>query len=92
MRLRIGTETSVAFRSAKERDFRGAKGDIPTVIDLSVLSTSLSCGHLAARQGQPQLPPVLRMFTVGLIDSDYHPKNIFSILLTFSSEMDTVLV
>jgi hypothetical protein len=30
-------ETSVAFRSAKERSFRGAKGDDPTDIDSPVL-------------------------------------------------------
>jgi hypothetical protein len=36
----VGTtaETSVAFRSAKEGGFRGAKGDNPTDIDLPVLS------------------------------------------------------
>jgi hypothetical protein len=28
---------NVAFRSAKDRSFRGAKGDIPAVIDSSVL-------------------------------------------------------
>ena len=32
-----GAETSVAFRSAKERGFRGAKGDNTTVIDSPVL-------------------------------------------------------
>ena len=35
--LRIGKETSVAFRSAKERYFRGAKGDYATVIDSPTL-------------------------------------------------------
>lgn len=34
----IGKETSVAFRSAKERRFRGAKGDHATVIDVPVLT------------------------------------------------------
>ena len=38
--LRTGAETSVAFRSAKERRFRGAKGDNPTDIDSPVLSKS----------------------------------------------------
>ena len=33
-RVRTGVETSVAFRSAKVRGFRGAKGDNTTVIDL----------------------------------------------------------
>ena len=36
--VRTGEETSVAFRSAKAAFFRGAKGDIPTVIDSPVLS------------------------------------------------------
>ena len=36
--LRAGESISVAFRSAKERDFRGAKGDIATVIDSPVLT------------------------------------------------------
>jgi hypothetical protein len=35
--LRTGAEISVAFRSAKVRDFRGAKGDDTTVIDSPVL-------------------------------------------------------
>ena len=35
--FRIGKETSVAFRSAKERYFRGAKGDYATVIDSPTL-------------------------------------------------------
>ena len=37
-KVKTGAETSVAFRSAKERDFRGAKGDNPTVIDSPVLT------------------------------------------------------
>ena len=36
--LRTDAEISVAFRSAKERGFRGAKGDNPTDIDSPVLS------------------------------------------------------
>jgi hypothetical protein len=36
--IRIDAETSVAFRSAKERNFRGAKGDNATVIDSPTLS------------------------------------------------------
>jgi hypothetical protein len=36
--LRTVAETSVAFRSAKERNFRGAKGDSATVVDSPVLS------------------------------------------------------
>jgi hypothetical protein len=43
-RLKAGEETSVAFRSAKAAFFRGAKGDIPTVIASSVLSVSLLIG------------------------------------------------
>ena len=39
--LRTGAETSVAFRSAKERDFRGAKGDNTTVIDSPVLIAAM---------------------------------------------------
>ena len=35
-----GAETSVAFRSAKERGFRGAKGDHATVVDSPVLGMS----------------------------------------------------
>jgi hypothetical protein len=35
-KVRIGAETSVAFRSAKERPFRGVKGDNTTAIDLPV--------------------------------------------------------
>ena len=38
VRLRTGEEISVAFRSAKAAFFRGAKGDIPTVIDSPVLT------------------------------------------------------
>jgi hypothetical protein len=41
--LRTGAETSVAFRSAKERDFRGAKGDGTTAIDLPVLRRCAAC-------------------------------------------------
>ena len=37
--LRTDVEISVAFRSAKERGFRGAKGDNPTDIDSPVLRT-----------------------------------------------------
>ena len=37
--IKIGEDTSVAFRSAKERHFRGAKGDSGTVVD----SPALSC-------------------------------------------------
>ena len=36
--IRTDAEISVAFRSAKERGFRGAKGDNPTDIDSPVLS------------------------------------------------------
>ena len=43
-RLRAGAEMSVAFRSAKERGFRGAKGDHAIVIDSPVL-TRLSAFH-----------------------------------------------
>ncbi|MCX7426807.1 MAG: hypothetical protein NTW96_14415, partial [Planctomycetia bacterium] len=39
--LRIGAETSVAFRSAKDRHFRGAKGDNATV--LVVLLVGVPC-------------------------------------------------
>ena len=48
--LRIGEEKSVAFRSAKERCFRGAKGDIPTVIDPSGL-TDVMPWHCAGNAG-----------------------------------------
>jgi hypothetical protein len=41
---RINNCRNVAFRSAKECGFRGAKGDIATVIDSSVLKIA---------QGQP---------------------------------------
>jgi len=37
--FRTRAETSVAFRSAKEGDFRGAKGDNATIIDSPVLAT-----------------------------------------------------
>jgi hypothetical protein len=45
----------VAFRSAKERGFRGAKGDNPTDIDLPFLKPTL---HLTRyrEQGKPILP------------------------------------
>jgi hypothetical protein len=36
--LRIGESISVAFRSAKVRGFRGAKGDDATVIDSPTLT------------------------------------------------------
>ena len=36
--IRSGESISVVFRSAKERNFRGAKGDIATVIDSPILS------------------------------------------------------
>ena len=38
-RLRTGAEIGVVFRSAKERGFRGAKGDNTTVIDAPVLTS-----------------------------------------------------
>jgi hypothetical protein len=37
---RAGAEASLAFRSAEQRSFRGAKGDNTTVIDLPVLSAA----------------------------------------------------
>jgi hypothetical protein len=40
--LGTGEEESVAFRSAKGRPFRGAKGDNPTVIGLLVLCEAAS--------------------------------------------------
>jgi hypothetical protein len=40
--LRTGTETSVAFRSAKERGFRGAKGDQATIIDSPALRDEIA--------------------------------------------------
>jgi len=44
-RLRICESISVAFRSAKVRDFSGAKGDYATVIDSPVLSRHLDSEH-----------------------------------------------
>jgi hypothetical protein len=44
-----GAEINVAFRSAKERDFRGAKGDDTTVIESPVLSLPSSPPSVAAR-------------------------------------------
>ena len=50
--LRTGAETSVAFRSAKGRGFRGAKGDNPTDIDSPILSdTRRACYREAACGG-----------------------------------------
>ncbi len=46
--LRAGESISVAFRSAKVADFRGAKGDYPTVIDSPALS--LSCEFSRSRR------------------------------------------
>jgi hypothetical protein len=51
--LRIGAETSVAFRSAKERSFRGAKGNFPTVIDSPILTQGVALGQVkGAPSGQ----------------------------------------
>ena len=46
--LRTGAEISVAFRSAKERGFRGAKGDNPTDIDSPVLKDQEKLQEAAA--------------------------------------------
>ena len=48
--LTTGAKTSVAFRSAKERGFRGAKGDNPTVIDSPVLTMHGRLPGLALRR------------------------------------------
>ena len=50
---REALETGVAFRSAKEPGFRGAKGDIPTAID----SSDLRCfNDFAIRFHAPWIP------------------------------------
>ncbi len=51
--IRAEVETSVAFRSAKEGGFRGAKGDNPTDIDSPVLT----------RAPPPELPPAAEACT-----------------------------
>ena len=51
--ITIGAEIGVAFRSAKERGFRGAKGDNATVID----SPSLSEGEGESQAATPEAVP-----------------------------------
>ena len=54
--LRTGAEISVAFRSAKERGFRGAKGDNPTDIDSPVLSMATPEPPLGGSSGDRPVP------------------------------------
>jgi threonine dehydrogenase-like Zn-dependent dehydrogenase len=49
--IRTDAETSVAFRSAKERGFRGAKGDNPTDIDSRILK-AMKVEHVALLGGR----------------------------------------
>jgi len=57
-----GAETSVAFRFAKERDFRGAKGDNPTVIDPPVRSPPAAYWYTSDRLGKAQRQSPCMMF------------------------------
>jgi len=57
--LRIGAETSAAFRSAKDRRFRGANGDRGSLIDSAVLTpggTMARAGCARARCGNREFP------------------------------------
>jgi O-antigen ligase/tetratricopeptide (TPR) repeat protein len=85
-RLRTGAETSVAFRSAKERHFHGAKGDDATVIDSPVLTAAGIKGPpTAARTNR-------RLLAAGCSDSP-HPRSLPSDRLplgeTAASRCDT---
>ena len=81
----IGKSMSVAFRSAKERHFRGAKGDYATVIDSPVLGclvlgTAITIWALAACAAAPYGTGVALTFSpipteqrvVGLAYSTWH--------------------
>jgi hypothetical protein len=53
--IKIGTENNVAFRFATVRNFRGAKGEIPAVIDLSVFSPFLRLPNEGRMAGKEML-------------------------------------